>query len=157
MLDTPCSEVVWRVLATHSIRQFPLHFPSHAWPCAITFQLDSTTKFNSTTVLFVCTVCVSCYAYNRQPSFPHTALTGLCNASKLWPLTHKVTLRFLWGACWLRTYVYNLILFLKELKRNVEITYKVQRKHRNTCTTVAATVNMPRYTQLEPRASANLI
>jgi len=24
MLDTPCSEVVWRVLATHSIRQFPM-------------------------------------------------------------------------------------------------------------------------------------
>jgi len=40
---TPCSEVVWRVLATHSIRQFPLHFPSRASPCAITFQLDSTT------------------------------------------------------------------------------------------------------------------
>jgi len=34
---------VWRVLATHSIRQFPLHFPSCASPCAITFQLDSTT------------------------------------------------------------------------------------------------------------------
>jgi hypothetical protein len=43
MLDTPCSEVVWRVLATHSIRQFPLHVPSRASPCAITFQLDSTT------------------------------------------------------------------------------------------------------------------
>jgi len=42
MLDTPCSEVVWRVLATHSIRYFPLHFPSRASPCAITFQLDST-------------------------------------------------------------------------------------------------------------------
>jgi hypothetical protein len=42
MLDTPCCEVVWRVLATHSIRQFPLHFPSPASPCAITFQLDST-------------------------------------------------------------------------------------------------------------------
>jgi hypothetical protein len=41
MLDTPCSEVVWRVLATHSILQFPLHFPSRASPCAITFQLDS--------------------------------------------------------------------------------------------------------------------
>jgi hypothetical protein len=40
MLGTPSSEVVWRVLATHSIRQFPLHFPSHASPCAITFQLD---------------------------------------------------------------------------------------------------------------------
>jgi hypothetical protein len=43
MLDTPCSHVAWRVLATHSIRQFPLHFPSRASPCAITFQLDSTT------------------------------------------------------------------------------------------------------------------
>jgi hypothetical protein len=33
-----------RVLATHSIRQFPLHFPtfpSRASPCAIRFQLDS--------------------------------------------------------------------------------------------------------------------
>jgi hypothetical protein len=38
MLDTPCSEVVWRVLATHSIHQFPLHFPSRESPCAITFQ-----------------------------------------------------------------------------------------------------------------------
>jgi len=36
MLDTPCSEVVWRVLATHSIRQFPLYF---------TFQLDSNSRF----------------------------------------------------------------------------------------------------------------
>jgi hypothetical protein len=42
MLDTPCSEVVWRVLAIHSIRQFPLHFPSRASPCAITFQLNCT-------------------------------------------------------------------------------------------------------------------
>ena len=39
MLDTAYSEVAWRVLATHSIRQFPLHFPSRASPCAITFQL----------------------------------------------------------------------------------------------------------------------
>jgi hypothetical protein len=43
MLDTPCSEVVWRVLATHSIHHFPLHFLSRALPCAITFELD----FNS--------------------------------------------------------------------------------------------------------------
>ena len=42
MLDTPCSEVVWRVLATYFIRQFPLHFPTPVSPCAITFQLDST-------------------------------------------------------------------------------------------------------------------
>ena len=31
-----------RVLATHSIRQFPLHLPSRASPCAIRFQLGST-------------------------------------------------------------------------------------------------------------------
>jgi len=41
MLDTTCSEVVWRVLATHSIRQFHPHFPSRASPYAITFQLES--------------------------------------------------------------------------------------------------------------------
>ena len=30
-----------RVLTTHPIRQFPLHFPSRASPCAIRFHLDS--------------------------------------------------------------------------------------------------------------------
>ena len=44
MLDTPYPEVVWKVLATYSIRQFPLRFSSRASPCAITFQLDSTTR-----------------------------------------------------------------------------------------------------------------
>ena len=42
MLNTPCSEVVWRILATHSTRQFPLHFTSRASPCAIRFQTHST-------------------------------------------------------------------------------------------------------------------
>jgi len=31
-----------RVLATHSIRQFPLHFPSRASPCATTFRTQYT-------------------------------------------------------------------------------------------------------------------
>jgi hypothetical protein len=36
MLDTQCSKVVWRVLATHSICQFSLHFPSRASPyCSV--------------------------------------------------------------------------------------------------------------------------
>ena len=30
-----------RVLTTHSIRQFPLHFPSRASPCGIRFQTHS--------------------------------------------------------------------------------------------------------------------
>jgi hypothetical protein len=33
-----------RVLATHPIRQFPLHFPSRASPCAIRFQTHSTSE-----------------------------------------------------------------------------------------------------------------
>ena len=41
MLDTPCFEVVWRVLDTHSIRKFPLHCPTRASQCAITFQRES--------------------------------------------------------------------------------------------------------------------
>jgi len=48
MLDTPCSEEVWRVLATHSIRQFPLHFPSRASPCANIYRLESTIPNRST-------------------------------------------------------------------------------------------------------------
>jgi len=44
MLDTSCSEVVWRVLATHSIRQFALHFPSRALPYAFIFQLEFTSS-----------------------------------------------------------------------------------------------------------------
>jgi len=48
MLDTPCPETVWTVLATHSIRQFPLHFSSRTSPCAITFQLESTTNVMKT-------------------------------------------------------------------------------------------------------------
>jgi hypothetical protein len=39
-----------RVMATHSIRQFPFHFPSRASPCAITFQLESITEYYSVLV-----------------------------------------------------------------------------------------------------------
>jgi hypothetical protein len=38
------SEAVRRVLATHSLHQILLQFPSRASPCAITFQLESTSK-----------------------------------------------------------------------------------------------------------------
>jgi hypothetical protein len=37
-----CSAVMWRLLVTHSILLFPLHFSSRASPCAITFQTQST-------------------------------------------------------------------------------------------------------------------
>jgi len=57
MLDTPCSEVVWRVLVTHSMRQVPLHFPSRASPGAITFQLESTISWPSLCEVCFCTGC----------------------------------------------------------------------------------------------------
>jgi hypothetical protein len=41
MLDTPCSEVVRRVLATHSIRQFPFHCPFRASTCSISWSLPA--------------------------------------------------------------------------------------------------------------------
>jgi len=40
-----------RVLATHSIRQFPLHFPTRASPCATSFQTHSRTKACTSTHL----------------------------------------------------------------------------------------------------------
>ena len=73
MLDTTCSEVVWRVLATHSIRQFHLHFPSRASLCVITFELDSTcggrcsiaARFSLNNSVFL----ISCHSSNAFYSF----------------------------------------------------------------------------------------
>jgi hypothetical protein len=79
MLGTTSSEVVWRVLATHSIRQFPLHYPSSASPCAITFQLDSTYCFCTTTIVTrACpsvTLCVHCFFFNS--SWPWNVKFGI--------------------------------------------------------------------------------
>ena len=89
MLDTPCSEVVWRVLAIHSIRQFTLHFPSRASPCAITFQLDSTplylragTEVTHGNLLFW-TVC------GRSPSPVYTS--DATRANLLFSFRHKAS------------------------------------------------------------------
>ena len=97
ILDTLCSEVVWRVLATHSIRHFTLHFPSRASPCTITFQLDSAffprllpsnisfcfpyfqhDKHNSTepktlpSLLTLITLAQSAFCLSHNPSLPET-------------------------------------------------------------------------------------
>ena len=108
MLDTPCSEVVWRVLATHSIRQFPLHFTSRASPCAITFQLEYTARTTfahqqNKTVLYGlwCVVCATNAVVVEAPStnhwphpntpethgMNHTEQSVWCNTSQCyWPL-----------------------------------------------------------------------
>ena len=70
VLDTTCSEVVWRVLATHSIPQFPLQFPSRASPCVNTFQRDSTyTRVFPATVVTAIQFCqLNIYAHELQRS-----------------------------------------------------------------------------------------
>ena len=73
MLDTTCSQVVWRVLATHSIRQFPLHFLSRASPCAITFQL---VWRQVASAIIICTV---------TPNFCGTSIWNLPHVTLLAP------------------------------------------------------------------------
>ena len=65
MLDTPCSEILWRVLANHSVRQFSLHFPSRALPCVITFRLDSTQPLLGTGVSFWWII-ILCLTFRRR-------------------------------------------------------------------------------------------
>jgi hypothetical protein len=89
MLDIPCSEVVWRVPAAHSIRQFPLHFSCRASLCAITFKLDSTTIsylkgciFSQGLLLYVTSEPNSkcCYCRSRLTKPPvHHAVDTNCN------------------------------------------------------------------------------
>ena len=84
MLDTPCSEVVWRVLATHYIRQFPLHFPSRASPCAITFQLLSTRLHvpplsNRQQKIFACRPCCCLTFYHLISLIKVSRLRSACH------------------------------------------------------------------------------
>ena len=45
-----------RVLTTHSIRQFPLHFPSRASPCATTFRTQYTAYITFSDLVKECTM-----------------------------------------------------------------------------------------------------
>jgi len=85
MLDTPCSEVVWRVLATHYICQFPLHFLFHASPRAITFQLQFDRCFTASEILFGLPLCrpfVVCWSFASTRSSSRT-VTGRQQPSAL--------------------------------------------------------------------------
>ena len=72
MLDTTTLRGSVRVLATHSIRQFPLHFPSRASPCAIRFQTSCTIHIGSNKV-----------SYNllaAQSAVPQLSCQHICSA-----------------------------------------------------------------------------
>jgi len=76
MLNTPSSEVVWRVLSTHSIRQFPLHFPL---PCVTVCHHISTGVYHGVCwsvagrlgFLFQYTSTVSRAALGKLGAFSH--------------------------------------------------------------------------------------
>ena len=68
-----------RVLATHSIRQFPPHFPSRASPCAITFRTQFCLIFPEVrnVVMFIiidaqtvfCILCIVKFAFYLRIKF----------------------------------------------------------------------------------------
>jgi hypothetical protein len=67
MLDTPCYEVVCSVLATHSIRLFPLHFPL---PCVTVCHHISAGFYHTFTVtsMYTYTICDLCHMPNGVTS-----------------------------------------------------------------------------------------
>ena len=91
MLDTPCCEVVWRLLATHSIRQFPFTTPPvRRVPSHFNWSLTGTE------ITLRCSVAEQCTygcrlrlfkfttAATVQPSGPHPVVlnsfvSGLCS------------------------------------------------------------------------------
>jgi len=97
MLDTSCSEVVWRVLATHSIRQFLLHFSSRASPCAIRFQLDSTTRITFINSTFHPLSALICCFMDLRP-------TTDCFPTQHWLIFITEAVCLLRGTYWLVKY-----------------------------------------------------
>jgi len=65
-------------MATHSIRQFPLQFPSRASPCAITFQLESTIRLKHRSQ-FIAPLCIP----GGSPCLPFLNVHEVLN----WPPT----------------------------------------------------------------------
>jgi len=71
MLGTPCSEVVWRVLATHSIRQFSRH--CH-FPCFIVCHHISTGVYHGSRLF--AGLSAQCLAWE-----PHASPYGICGGN----------------------------------------------------------------------------
>jgi len=109
MPDTTSSEVVWRVLATHSIHQFPLHFPSRASPRVITFQLDSNRMCHmlrhSEALQFAHTLYlgVAYYCHNKQTT-SYTALRGCSLQMEFFTCLH---VRTNWNSVKRKTFLFD--------------------------------------------------
>jgi hypothetical protein len=94
MLDTPCSEVVWRVLDTHIIPQFSFHFPSlcHRVPSHFNWTLPSlsvcTHEFHNTFTSSVSytgfCVCVVMCVLVRARAFSYCFVVYSCTHLLMW-------------------------------------------------------------------------
>jgi hypothetical protein len=83
-----------RVLATHSICQFPFHFYSHASPCAITFQLDSTSRLGySCQNLIPTCLCISLQLFNIYVSLKGTRRMHKSCAEHQNPILRRVIIQ----------------------------------------------------------------
>jgi len=134
MLDTPCSEVVWRVLATHSIYQFPPSFSPRASPCAVTIQLDSTSK-SGWLVKAYCSLHIS---YHCRSSV-HTASITSTSTLDVWRILHKKELK---------TYqqlLQTLLLLLLKQKANNSSYSSCKMEHSNKNTKVTLCTNLRRW------------
>jgi len=93
ILDTPSSGVVWRVMATHSIRQFPLHFPAHASPCAITFQLPNKAADFHNSVSYLCLHLTTSHLKNNFSLDDHNSSRQFAfrtRTAPFWVITQRV-------------------------------------------------------------------
>jgi len=84
MLDTPCSEVVGRVLVTHSILQFPLHFPSlrRRVPSRFSWSLHKNRPLEESRVIFgkcLMQFCSEFYGYGSVHHYTFYEITNRCN------------------------------------------------------------------------------
>jgi len=82
MLDTPYFEVVWRVLGTHSIRQFPLRFPLLRHRVASHFNWSLPLRLTRITVLLLqssCLVRLVCWVLTpRRLADKYQSFGGIC-------------------------------------------------------------------------------
>jgi len=95
-----------RVLATHPIRHFPLHYPFLASPCAIRFQLDSTLYVH----------CLSCLP-SKQPALFVWSPLRLNNVATFWTYFLSNACQFP-HSCWQQIYIPPLCLYIRPFTPN---------------------------------------
>ena len=125
MLDTPSSKVVWRVLATQSIRQFPLHFPS---PCVAVCRHVSTGLYllwrRSLRGFRLSPINIQAWSHRREKRFRHISPSVPLFAC----LSERLSLdRFPWKFILqrfltIRRYVENILIWFKAGKNIGQFT-----------------------------------